>query len=166
MLARISKLIHVPVAIKNQTARSKLDEQRGGGATSLKKPMKPALVPLPMNRTPEGHGQLLATSISLKAMRQAREAQLRKHPLRGGKGVPPVKIVKLLMEVPSIYKIIEEASQEARRKENRHLLLRSPERGVGNVIRPKRDLGGGILRKQMKCEALLGKAASAEGTSN
>lgn len=54
-----------------------------------------------------------------------------KNPFYRGKGIKPVKIVKALVGTNSIHGIIE----ESQKKSSKHLLLRSPEIGLGHIIK-------------------------------
>lgn len=45
----------------------------------------------------------------------------------------PIKVVKALTGINSIYHVIEQSKRKARR----HELLRSPERGLGHIIRER-----------------------------
>lgn len=82
---------------------------------------------MPINRAKAGKEQLLSPNVSLTATRKAWEEELLKEPPLKGKGVKTVKIGKTILRELLWYKVLE----EAKRREAKHLLLRSPERGVG-----------------------------------
>ena len=60
------------------------------------------------------------------------EEEWMKNPLTRSVGIKLVKVVKALVGTNSLYGVIEQSQRKSK-----HLLLRSPERGLGHIIKER-----------------------------
>lgn len=88
------------------------------------------------------------------------EQHLMKNPLSRGLGRKPVKVLKQLIGTNSICRVIEKVQREEKQQ-----LLKSPERGLGHIIKERTPKPGMQIRNcQIDIETSIG-STSAQGHS-
>lgn len=140
---------------RKQNGNQSRSEQQPWNPPNLRKTMPPTNVAIPRKSSLPSPSQ-----VCLLEKQMELEQHLMKNPLSRGLGRKPVKVLKQLIGTNSIRRVIEKVQREEKQQ-----LLKSPERGLGHIIKERTPKPGMQIRNcQIDIETSIG-STSAQGHS-